>query len=204
MQLIFPSSLAPLVITSVSRVSSVIRLLRVPIQTILAGQAKGDGDPSCFTKTEDTGVPALQEWCHHLTVSSRERAARNFLTHLKTFANSVKTYVEGVGDVTAADRESLRAKWESNLADMMDVDEPMAYDGGWPGSDDPFSIEGLAMLADPRARAGLYAVDKKPKINSGGDLVGVTPRLIKVGNDAINLAQKNVLTIVFVGVCQCC
>lgn len=27
----------------------------------------------------DTGIPEIQEWCHQLTVSFRERAAKNFL-----------------------------------------------------------------------------------------------------------------------------
>ena len=64
--------------------------------TALIGQVKGDGDPTCFTKADNTGIPELQKWCHHLTVSSRERAARNFLAHLKTFASSVKLYVAGI------------------------------------------------------------------------------------------------------------
>src|SRR5271170_6191908 len=67
---------------------------------LLIGQVRGDGDPSCFSNVKDTGIPDLQQWCHSLTVSSRERAARNFLSHLKTFATSIQTYVKGIGDVT--------------------------------------------------------------------------------------------------------
>lgn len=145
MPLISLSSPAPPVTTFVSKVSAPSGFCGALLKPLHRSSQGGWGS-YLFHETDDTGIPALQEWCHHLTVSSRERAARNFFTHLKTFANSVKTYVEGAGDVTAADRESLRAKWESNLEDMMDLDEPMPYDGGWPGSDDPFSIEGLAML----------------------------------------------------------
>jgi len=48
-----------------------------------SGQMKGE--PICFSHANDTGIPALQGWCHTLIVSSRERATRSFLTHLKTF-----------------------------------------------------------------------------------------------------------------------
>ena len=147
----------------------------------IKGQVKGDGDPSCFSKVEDTGIPALQEWCHHLTVSSRERAARNFLMHLKTFTNSVRTYVQGIGDVTAADREALRAKWESDLGDEEDAPD-MGYGMNFlDDDDDPFGINNLAMLANPGMRGGLYTMNKKaPKVDRYGELVGITPLLSKV------------------------
>lgn len=136
---------------------------------------KGDGESSCFTKVDDTGIPALQQWCHSLTVSSRERAARNFLTHLKTFTNSVRTYVQGIGDVTAADRESMREKWESN---MPDDDGPAWLD------DDPVLDMGglnLAGLADQILHNGIYRMaEKAPKVDRFGEPIGVTPRLIKV------------------------
>lgn len=83
--------------------------------TIFAtGQVKGDGEPTCFTNVEDTGIPGLQRWCHELTVASRERAARSFLSQLKAFITGVGSYVRGISDVTPADRESLRERWESN------------------------------------------------------------------------------------------
>jgi len=78
------------------------------------GQVKGDGEPTCFTNPEDTGIPALQQWCHQLTIASRERSARNFFTQLRTFVTSVESYIHGITDVTAADREFLRQRWESN------------------------------------------------------------------------------------------
>lgn len=150
----------------------------------IKGQVKGDGDPTCFTKPEDTGIPELQEWCHHLTVSSRERAARAFLTHLKAFATQVKSYVQGIGDVTAADREALREKWESNIGDEDDDDMGMGFYGSsmWddPYSDeDDYSINGLARLANP-GMGGLYQMRKNPpKVDRYGNLVGIVPRLSK-------------------------
>ncbi|TFY80874.1 hypothetical protein EWM64_g3143, partial [Hericium alpestre] len=83
----------------------------------LKGQVKGDGEPTCFSNVDHTGIPELQDWCHSLTVSSRERAARGFLTHLKTFANSVKQYIECAGEVTESDRAALKAKWESGFTE---------------------------------------------------------------------------------------
>lgn len=141
-----------------------------------AGQVKGDGDPACFSNSEDTGIPALQQWCHALTVSSRERSARSFLTHLKTFVKSIKTYVQGIGDVTAADRESLREKWES--APEEDNDDLMAayafdsdseYDDG-----DMDYLRGEFSFLD--------MLRKMPsKVNSTAkEATGITPRLTKV------------------------
>ncbi|GJE84682.1 nuclear GTPase SLIP-GC [Phanerochaete sordida] len=153
----------------------------------IKGQVKGDGDPTCFTKPEDTGVPALQEWCHALTVSSRERAARTFLAHLKAFSTQVKTYVAGIGDVTVADREALREKWESSPVDDDDDDDEMDmgfYGGMWPdsdpyGSEDDFTINGLARLANP-GMGGMYSMRKNPpKVDRFGELIGITPRLGK-------------------------
>lgn len=147
-----------------------------------AGQVKGDGDPSCFTKVEDTGIPELQEWCHTLTVSSRERAARNFLNHLKTFANSVRSYVSDSGKITAADRLALREKFESAQEDDEDDDmDGMMYGGGWASSDDAM-LDGL----DPYALAGLphadlYSMNKPaPKVDARGEAIGITPRLTRV------------------------
>lgn len=140
-------------------------------------QVKGDGEASCFSNLEDTAVPSLQEWCHQLTVSSRERAARNFLSHLKTFANSVRAYVQGIGDVTVADRTLLREKWESSPQE--DEDEMDIGYGGWAGSD-PFDLPGFANLAGG-LDSDLYSMNKAaPKVDQYGEPVGVTPLLTKV------------------------
>lgn len=146
---------------------------------------KGDGDAACFSDAKDTDVPALQEWCHKLTVSSRERAARNFLTHLKTFANSIKGYVQGIGDVTVADRTLLREKWESSVTNEDDGMDHGAY-GGWGDSSTPsdssdlLDLPGFANLANGMG-AGLYSLNKAaPKVDPYGEPVGVTPRLTKV------------------------
>ena len=82
-------------------------------------QVKGDGDPSCFTYTQDTGIPDLQQWCHSLTIKSREKAARNFRNQLRVFAMSIKSYIDSFGMVSEADRETLRAKWESTPEEVL-------------------------------------------------------------------------------------
>ncbi|OCH93605.1 hypothetical protein OBBRIDRAFT_832536 [Obba rivulosa] len=161
----------------------------------IKGQVKGDGDPTCFSKVEHTGIPELQQWCHHLTVSSRERAARNFLTHLKTFANSVVTYVRGAVDVTAADREALRQKWESSMSDDEDDDgDSLILHDDWESSD-PFDLAILDALAHPHRAAALYTMRKEPpKVDRHGELVGVTPRLMrdfkKVVDDCVQELQR--------------
>ncbi|CCM01707.1 uncharacterized protein FIBRA_03772 [Fibroporia radiculosa] len=143
----------------------------------LKGQVKGDGDPTCFSKVDDTGIPELQKWCHQLTASSRECAARNFLVHLKTFTNSVRTYVQGIGDVTVGDRETLREKWESTPLNDDDGLVSMLYNGVWGGSD------GLDEVAyDILGRAGLSSMNANklpPKVDRFGERIGITPRLVK-------------------------
>lgn len=130
-------------------------------------QVKGDGEPTCFSNVRDTGIPELQKWCHNLTKSSRERAAKNFLAHLVVFASGVKDYVGGIGDVTAADRESLRDRWESGNQEVGDAGEL--------NQEDPFA----AILGG----SGLYTMSRTvPKVDRYGEEIGITPRLVKVSN----------------------
>ncbi|KAF8639459.1 hypothetical protein AX16_010313 [Volvariella volvacea WC 439] len=79
----------------------------------LKGQVKGDGEPSCFVNVNDTGIPDLQRWCQNLTVASRERSIQNFLTRLKTFGATIKSYFDDNSQVTFQDRDILRKLWES-------------------------------------------------------------------------------------------
>ncbi|KDR83818.1 hypothetical protein GALMADRAFT_236220 [Galerina marginata CBS 339.88] len=135
----------------------------------LKGQVKGDGQPACFSNIEHTGIPDLQKWCHQLTISSRERSARTFMSHIKAFAQSVQSYVQGIGDVTAIDREALREKWESR-----GFDDPAEYDPN-AGLDPLDSI--LGGLGGGLG-AGLYTMNKPaPKVDVYGQPTGVTPRL---------------------------
>jgi hypothetical protein len=152
----------------------------------ITGQVKGDGDPSCFSNVEDTGIPSLRQWCHQLTISSRSRAAKQFHTHLKTFANSVRVYVDGIGDVTIADCESLREKWESipqggeGMYDSDSDDEGMPY---WRSSPDflsPYPIQSYQdLMSRELVHARLYG-QSSLKMDAHGEPIGVTPRLVKV------------------------
>ncbi|KAL5508154.1 hypothetical protein ACEPAH_5772 [Sanghuangporus vaninii] len=94
--------------------------INLPVFTIssrdyirITKQVKGDGNPSCFSSIEDTGILDLQKWCHSLTINSRERAARNFRNQLRVFTTSIKSYIDSFAMVSGADREALRQKWES-------------------------------------------------------------------------------------------
>ncbi len=133
---------------------------------VFIGQVKGDGDPTCFTKVDDTGVPALQEWCHQLTISSRSRAARNFLTHLNTFAKNVRVFLQGVGEVTEADRLAMKDQWESYAPDEEDRFGIASSDGAWPEYED-------------YGQEKLYTMPQT-KVGPDGEPIGVAPRLRKV------------------------
>ncbi|RPD61950.1 hypothetical protein L226DRAFT_613292 [Lentinus tigrinus ALCF2SS1-7] len=127
----------------------------------IKGQVKGDGDPTCFTKVDDTRIPALQEWCHHLTVSSRSRAARNFFTHFNTFAKNVHVFLKGIGEVTEADRLAMKDQWESYAPEEEDRFGIASSDGPWSEYGD---------LAEE-----LYTLSTK--VGPDGEAVGVAPRL---------------------------
>ncbi|KAG5641399.1 hypothetical protein DXG03_005335 [Asterophora parasitica] len=147
----------------------------------LKGQVKGDGGPTCFSNAKDTGIPHLQQWCHQLTVSSRERAARNFRAHLTTFATSVQSYVKGIGEVTVADREALRERWESsgNVDNDYDSDDDRSGSGGWASSDDG-DVDPFAAILGGKLGAELYSMHKAkstPKVDDYGNPVGISPRL---------------------------
>ncbi len=111
------------------------------------------------------------------------------MTHLKSFANSVKLYVAGIGDVTVADREALREKWESDMVQddpesdfaSDDEDNPLnVFDDGWASSDDPYDLPTLSNMLDS---GGLYKMKtntKPAKVDQRGEPIGITPRLVKV------------------------
>ena len=94
-------------------------------------QVRGDGGPSCFVNAEDTGVPALQEWCHELTIHARERSARSLLNNLATFLRSIRSYVDDMEGVSVADRLALAEMWESNVL-MRDMREGLGLTNAQP------------------------------------------------------------------------
>ncbi|KAG2047441.1 hypothetical protein BDR06DRAFT_985189 [Suillus hirtellus] len=119
----------------------------------ITGRIERDGDPSCFSNIADTGVPALQQWCHRLAIGNQHRAAKQYHLQLKIFANSVRAYTDGTSDATVADSKALREKWES-------------VEGG----QGPALYDGLksAMNNTPRIKMDPY-----------GEPTGITPRLVK-------------------------
>lgn len=144
--------------------------------SIVSGQIKGDGDPTCFSNAKDTGIPSLQQWCHQLTIASRESSARNFLAHIKTFATSVQSYVQGIGDVTVMDREDLRQKWQS---EGFDDDSESESDDDQYG--DLLRLHDHDPLYGVLGRGALLKKPKPPaKLDSQGNLVGIAPRLALV------------------------
>jgi len=141
---------------------------------IHSGQVKGDGRPSCFSNIQDTGIPDLQRWCHELTIASRERSARSFLTQIQLFCQTVKNYVQGIGDVTLNDREALRAKWESR-----ETNEATRYDQASNLSPLDSILNGLGAGLG----SGLFTMnqDQPVKTDIEVELHGITHLLCTVG-----------------------
>lgn len=83
------------------------------IQPRALGHAKGDGEPVCFSNAEDTGIPAVQSWCHQLTSDSRQRCATDLLRELETILATIKSYVGSRYNVSPAERTLLQRKWQT-------------------------------------------------------------------------------------------
>ncbi|KAI0829426.1 hypothetical protein BC628DRAFT_1501297 [Trametes gibbosa] len=150
----------------------------------ITGQVKGDGDPTCFSKTDDTGIPSLQQWCHHLTVASRSRAARNFHAQLNTFCKNVLGFLQGIGEVAEADRAAMPEKWESSMVaeGNMSEEDPdedrfaYTFGAGW-ASSEPYDQPMLNDILEGGAGTRLYSLNKQTKVDRYGQPVGVAPRL---------------------------
>jgi hypothetical protein len=121
---------------------------------------------------KDTGVPELQRRRHSLTVRSRKRAAHNFLNHLKTFATSVQNYVQGIGDVTEADREELRRKWESYATGAHDDQDASPFPAYLLVDDEDDDDDDDDEVSHIR--------DRVVTVDEHGELIGVMSRLAKV------------------------
>lgn len=78
-------------------------------------QVRGDGDPTCFTDIANTGISALQDWCHELTLASCQRNVHDYFNQFVEFYTNVKAYLQGVSNVAKEDHKKLRDKWESTV-----------------------------------------------------------------------------------------
>ncbi|THH18282.1 hypothetical protein EW146_g2655 [Bondarzewia mesenterica] len=84
----------------------------------------GEGDDGnqvvCFSNIEDTGIPALQEWCHTLTKPVRTRAATRYASSLDGLAD-IRQYLECDNEDTDYGRAALRSRWSSTTCNQDDV-----------------------------------------------------------------------------------
>ncbi|KZS91715.1 hypothetical protein SISNIDRAFT_487030 [Sistotremastrum niveocremeum HHB9708] len=95
----------------------------------ITGQVKEN--PICFTAINETGIPALQQWCKDLAVTTRAEAAHKIVTTLNTTLKSISSYLEDLDAVNEKDRKYLREMWESPL-NKQRVKKPF---GAWACSD---------------------------------------------------------------------
>ncbi|KAF5315698.1 hypothetical protein D9611_005009 [Ephemerocybe angulata] len=85
----------------------------------LTGQVKGDGEPQCFLREEDTGIPELQAWCRELTREARHAAAQASLRALRALAIEMNSWIESNGKLAAVNRETLRRRWKSKTTALV-------------------------------------------------------------------------------------
>lgn len=81
----------------------------------IKGQIVLDGETACFIDPDSTGIPAIQEWCHHVAHLRLEKISRGLLEKLKTLATEISSYAEGIklDDVVKADCEAMREQWQT-------------------------------------------------------------------------------------------
>ncbi|KAF6763828.1 hypothetical protein DFP72DRAFT_1059878 [Ephemerocybe angulata] len=86
----------------------------------LTGQVKGDGEPQCFLREEDTGIPELQAWCRELTREARHAAAQASLRALRALAIEMNSWIESNGKLAASGiAERLAAAFEVVTVERM-------------------------------------------------------------------------------------
>lgn len=96
------------------------------------------------------------------------------MTHIQAFVQSVQSYVQGIGDVTAIDRESLRTKWESRVDDA-----PAQRTNAV--ADDP--LQAILGGLGAGIGAGLYSLNKPvAKVEVDSQSAGITARLCTVSD----------------------
>lgn len=130
---------------------------------LLLGQVAGDGEATCFTNVEDTGILELQKWCHCLTSVARERASKRFLGRLRMFAQQVQSYIQTIGDTSAANRLALRKKWETPS------DIPKAQVKPNDGRERPRTSRSL-FFSQELPRRHRIVVKKSPELDEENDL----------------------------------
>ena len=70
----------------------------------------------CFSDPEETEIPALQRWCHALTLPARADNARLLVQSFLAFALDLKSFLEfGTEGVAERDRGALKAQWASKM-----------------------------------------------------------------------------------------
>ncbi|KAI0723405.1 hypothetical protein C8Q76DRAFT_783295 [Earliella scabrosa] len=90
----------------------------IPVFTVSAREHRaleGDDDSTCFERIEETGIPALREWCEQLILPRREEATHKLLVHLRAFGQSLKSFVEGTPGVSDSDRQNMKLRWDSTM-----------------------------------------------------------------------------------------
>lgn len=72
-----------------------------------------DGEATCFSRIEDTGIPALQEWTRYLASWAADRDAKLFLARLNALSKSIQSWADASTQLTIEDIHSFRNKWKT-------------------------------------------------------------------------------------------
>ncbi|KAI0043416.1 hypothetical protein FA95DRAFT_1546454 [Auriscalpium vulgare] len=103
----------------------------------LQGLLPGDGPATCFSDPAGTEIPALQEWCIHLTLPTRLKAAARYHARLNAFVTTVAEHVAIANSTVNPGYGALKLYWQTTN----DEDDPDA-DGEIDESEEPQGLSG--------------------------------------------------------------
>ena len=93
--------------------------------------------PACFKKPDDTGIPALQDWCHDLTWEARQSTAESVMKSLQILLETFATYLRSMLDSYDLNRVVLRDRWQTQGHDQLkERDDDVAQFSLAQGNDD--------------------------------------------------------------------
>jgi len=84
-------------------------------ETSSTGGVRVDGNSTCFSNADETGIPNLRRYCHLLTASSHRKVAFRRLKDIKALAQVARSTISIVSEGAEKDQEKVRFKWESRL-----------------------------------------------------------------------------------------
>lgn len=146
--------------------------------------AKGDTRTTCFSHITFTGVPGLNNFCQELARNANEATARQLIILILIFCKSCIAHLQGLSDVTHADRETAEQKWRSTM--MSDDDASIsdfcstAEDSDSAAGDSDSSQSDTRWGPNSRRLRSTTRAQGPPTKSTSPEITGIAHQLAKV------------------------